>query len=88
MAPKNKFLEVPLKDNTYYKGYTQNYLKRLEQHNRGESQYTSSKIPWKLVYVEECKDKRSALKREKSLKRANLEYIKWLIHQNSNILNG
>jgi putative endonuclease len=69
-----------------YKGYTTDYIKRLEQHNNGESRYTSLHRPWKLVYVEICINKTSALKREKQLKRANKEYLRWLIKQPSNIL--
>ena len=74
-----------LKDNTFYKGYTNDYVKRLEEHNAGNSRYTSNKTPWKLVYVEECKDKTTALKREISLKKANMDYLRWLINQDSNL---
>lgn len=48
-------------DGTFYKGFTSNYKKRLISHNNGENNYTSGKIPWELVYVEEHVDKRSAL---------------------------
>jgi putative endonuclease len=51
-----------------YKGYTTDYIKRLEQHNNGESRYTSLHRPWKLVYVEICINKTSPLKRESNLK--------------------
>lgn len=73
-------------DETFYKGFTTDYQKRLSQHNRGESRYTSKKTPWKLVYVEQCTDKKSALKREKSLKRTNSEYLSLLIHQPTNLI--
>ncbi|MBM3405154.1 MAG: GIY-YIG nuclease family protein, partial [Bacteroidetes bacterium] len=43
--------------------------RRLEEHNSGETRYTSGKRPWKLVYLEEYQDKSSAIKRELSLKR-------------------
>ena len=52
-------------DGTYYKGSSENYLKRLEEHNAGLSPYTSGKIPWELFYVEVHPDKRSALIRER-----------------------
>ena len=51
------------KDLSYYKGLSEDYLRRLAQHNFGQSQYTSSKVPWRLVYVEE--HERTALIREK-----------------------
>ncbi len=72
----------------FYKGYTTNYIKRLRQHNNGDSTFTSQHGPWKLVYVEKCLDKSSALKREKSLKRSNKKYLQWLIKQQTNILSS
>lgn len=53
-------------DKSFYKGFSENPLQRLAQHNNGESHYTSLKRPWKLVYIEMCADKRSALIREKT----------------------
>jgi len=73
-------------DGTFYKGHSTNYLQRLEQHNAGLSQYTSRKIPWKLVYVEELPSKTEALQRERTLKKQNTGYLNWLITQSSNIL--
>ena len=67
------------KDNTYYKGFTENVEKRLSQHNNGLSKYTSSKMPWKLIYLEEYSTKREALIREKQIKRFNSEYLENLI---------
>ncbi len=75
-------------DGTYYKGSTSDYLKRLEEHNRGLSRYTSSKVPWRLVYVEEHPDKQSALIRERKLKKCKADYFEWLTAQTSNILNS
>jgi len=72
----------------YYKGYTTNPGLRLRQHNSEQSRYTSGKGPWKIVYLEKMKDKRSALIREKQLKRANSDYIKWLMRQETNIFRG
>ena len=75
-----------LMDGTFYKGFSTDYEKRLREHNDGESQYTSSKRPWKLVYVEIHETKTEALKRERRLKRQNRNYLEWLIQQDSNIL--
>ena len=72
----------------YYKGYTTNSELRLLEHNSDRSQYTSGKGPWKLVYLEKMEDKRSALIRERQLKRANINYIKWLLSKESNMMNG
>ncbi len=72
----------------YYKGYTTNPEIRLLHHNSDQGRYTSGKGPWKLVYLEKMKDKRSALIRERQLKRTNNSYIKWLLSQESNMIMG
>ena len=72
----------------YYKGYTTNPELRLFEHNSGRSRYTSGKGPWKFVFLEKMKDKRSALIRERQLKKANINYINWLLSQEFNIING
>jgi putative endonuclease len=69
----------------FYKGYTSNPELRLMEHNTGQSRYTSNKGPWKMVYLEKMADKRTALIREKQLKRVNLAYIHWLIEQDINL---
>jgi len=74
-------------DGDYYKGFTTNYLTRLNQHNNGESKYTKLKIPWKLIFVQEFSSKTEALKQEKKLKRCNKKYLLWLTEQEVNILN-
>ena len=76
-----------LQDGTYYKGFTTDYENRLREHNDGQSRFTSTKLPWKIVYVEAFATKRQALIREKQLKRSNKEYLHWLIQGSSNLLN-
>ncbi len=75
------------KDGSYYKGFTENVFQRVEQHNRGESNYTSFKTPWKLVYYEEHKTKTEALIREKNLKKADHNRIIALINSSKNKMN-
>jgi putative endonuclease len=70
----------------YYKGVTENFERRLEQHNLGLSTYTSNAIPWELVYLEVHETKRAALIREKKLKKNKTVYIEWLIEQPTNLL--
>ncbi len=74
-------------DSDLYKGSTGDYLKRLEQHNNGESKFTSTKMPWRLIFVQEFETKTLALIQEKKLKRYNRDYLRWLIKQPLNILN-
>ncbi len=75
-----------LVDGDYYKGISANYLKRLEEHNSGQSKFTKSKMPWKLVFVQAFKTKTSALIEERRLKKCNKQYLKWLIEQPQNML--
>ena len=76
-----------LKDGTFYKGYTSEPLLRLQQHNNKASQYTSTKTPWKLVYVEELPSKRDALIREKNMKKASMDRLLALINHPKNIVS-
>lgn len=63
-------------DNSYYKGFSLDPYSRLEQHNLGESSYTSNKIPWKLVCILSFDTKKEALVKEKKLKNTLLKV--WL----------
>ncbi|MBX2904473.1 MAG: GIY-YIG nuclease family protein [Taibaiella sp.] len=74
------------KDNSFYKGFSENPSERLAQHNRGESSYTSTKTPWKLVHVEELPTKRDALIREKALKKYSHDQLISLINSPKNII--
>jgi putative endonuclease len=74
-------------DGDFYKGSTENYLKRLNEHNEGKSEFTRTKMPWKLIFVQEFNSKREALIQERKLKRTNKEYLRRLIIQPLNILN-
>ena len=72
-------------DGSFYKGYTTQPLIRLQQHNNKESEYTSTKVPWSLIYVEELPTKREALIRERNLKKASLDRLSQLLDHPKNI---
>jgi putative endonuclease len=74
-----------LKDGTFYKGSSEQPLERLLQHNQGKSKYTSHKIPWQLVYLEELPSKKEMIIREKKLKKGHKEYFEQLINSPKNI---
>jgi putative endonuclease len=74
-------------DHSYYKGFSERPFDRLIEHNSGMSNYTSNKIPWQLVYVEELVSKREALIREKALKKFSHQQIEKLILSTKNTLN-
>lgn len=57
-------------DSSLYCGYTNDVEKRLKTHNDGQgAKYTKSRLPVKLVYMEECPTKSDALKRECAIKK-------------------
>ncbi len=68
----------------YYKGYSEDPIKRVKDHNLDLSRYTAGKGPWELVYTEEYPTKREALIREKALKKCKKEYFLWLIQNKKN----
>ena len=75
------------KDNSFYKGFSENPSQRIIQHNAGETSSTRHLVPWKLVYVEELASKTDALIREKNLKKATRERIIALISSPKNIIS-
>ncbi len=66
-------------DGTYYTGYTNDINKRLQVHNEGKaSKYTRTRLPVKIVYVEEFATKSEAMRKEieiKNLPRLKKEHL-------------
>ena len=57
------------RDNSFYCGYTNDLMKRVEAHNKGKgAKYTQKRRPVKLVYWEEFETRSEAMKREYALK--------------------
>ncbi len=75
-------------DQTFYKGFTENPIKRLEQHNAGEMNYTSKKIPWEIVGLYKYATKKEALIAEKKLKKYDHSRLRSLVSSEKNILNS
>ena len=71
----------------FYKGFSENPLQRIIQHNAGQTSSTRHLVPWKLIYVEELLSKKEALIREKNLKKATRERIIALISSPKNIIS-
>ena len=59
-----------LKDKTWYTGMSMDYINRLKEHNSGKSKFTKGHGPWKLIYLENHPDWKSARKKEKYFKSA------------------
>jgi len=54
--------------NKIYVGQSNNLTKRLADHNKGYSKYTSITKDWILFYQEDFDNRSDAIKREKQLK--------------------
>ena len=68
------------KDFSFYIGQTNDLDARLSKHNDGFSKYSSTKIPWRLVYFEMFETRTDAIKREKEIKsKKSRKYIEFLI---------
>ncbi len=57
-----------LKDLNLYVGYTNNLVKRVDDHNKGKVPSTKNRVPLKLIYWEGCLNQQDATRREKYLK--------------------
>jgi putative endonuclease len=73
-------------ENIYYKGYTCDVGRRLEEHNSPLGKYTSHRGPWVLKFVKNFSSRTEALKYEAMLKRQNHRYLDWLISSDKNEL--
>ena len=81
------YIIYSVKYDKYYKGFSLNPYKRLEQHNNKESRYTANFTPWIIVYLEKFDLKSDAIKREKSIKKYSKKQISELLKSPKNILN-
>ncbi len=55
--------------NKYYVGACKELERRLHEHNIGHSKFTSTGMPWDLVYKEEFQNLISAKRRETAIKK-------------------
>jgi putative endonuclease len=69
-------------DGTLYTGWTNDIEQRLQKHQKGlASKYTRSRLPVKLVYLEEAASKKAALQREMEIKKLSRRQKLMLINQ-------
>lgn len=69
MEKKNYTYILQCADKSLYTGWTNDLNRRLKAHNQGKAaKYTRSRLPVRLVYVEEHQTKQEAMKREYAIK--------------------
>lgn len=59
------------KDNSYYKGFTEDLKKRIYDHNHKSNKYSSTKAPFELVWYCAFLEKQKALNFEKYIKQGS-----------------
>ncbi|MFA6423650.1 MAG: GIY-YIG nuclease family protein [Patescibacteria group bacterium] len=56
------------KDNSLYKGITNNLERRIREHNNKQNRSTKNKVPYELIYYETFSNRLDARNREKYFK--------------------
>ena len=80
---KNYTYILECADGTFYCGWTNDIVRRIEAHNNGSgSKYTRARRPVRLVYLEESGTKEGALRREWEIKRLTRKEKQDLIRKN------
>lgn len=59
------------KDKSYYVGSTKDLRKRFQEHNKGEARFTSSRVPYVLLWYCAFSNKKKALDFEQYLKQGS-----------------
>lgn len=77
-----------LVNNRYYIGSTNDLVRRLEEHNKGNSKYTKLTRPFKLVFSQEFRDLEMARRVEYKLKRQKSKKLIEKIIKDQKILMG
>ena len=62
------------KDGSFYVGISDNFERRLNDHNKGKLKYTSNKRPWILWHIRKSASMKEAREEEIYLKKKNREF--------------
>ena len=72
-------------DNSIYTGISNNLTQRLNTHVKGNgSKYVRARLPFKLVYTEECQNRSKAIKKEIEIKKLNKKNKELIIKLHNN----
>ena len=77
------------KDGKLYYGFSNNFERRLEEHNSKQVRSTKNRAPFKLVYKESAENLEEARKKEKYFKSGfGRKYVKNQINKLASSSNG
>lgn len=69
-----------LSRNYIYVGISDNYTRRINQHNSGKNKTTKPYLPFKTIFIEKFDSRMAARKKEKYLKSGSVkEFLKSLL---------
>lgn len=69
MDKQHVFYVLECADGTYYAGYTNDLIKRVDVHNQGKgAKYTRARLPVSCIYKETYETKQLAMKAEYAFK--------------------
>ena len=57
----------------FYVGYTKDVTKRLMEHNTGKAKFTSTGMPWRIIYTIQCESKTEAIRLERKIKKRGIK---------------
>ena len=57
----------------YYVGSTENFERRILQHNTGRGNFTSKGMPWTTIRLIECSSRTEAVNLERKIKKRGIE---------------
>ena len=73
---------VECNDGSYYTGWSTDVEKRVKHHNEGRgAKYTKSRLPVRVVYVEEHETKQEAMQREYAIKQLSRRQKEELVQE-------
>jgi len=53
----------------FYTGQTDDFDRRMEEHNRGKTSFMANGMPWEIVFSKKFNSRQEAIKLEKTIKK-------------------
>ena len=80
------YIIYSVKSDIYYKGISEDPIRRLLDHNSDKSRFTAGKGPWVLVYTKPFETRKQALIEERRIKSLNRRSVELMIKESGNDL--